>query len=149
MHLFALDLCQLTLAVVQVYDPIKKARVAKASCAAIIVQVVRPGAEKRHKVEIYSETFARQAGEEYGLQDALKNAISNAVKCLKVDPMCCVVWRDGTCYLCILAAFMLAFFADSSFCIAVLSQELVTLPLILLLAKKFQESAKDSLGSPS
>jgi Piwi domain len=74
---------------------VKKARVAKASCAAIIVQVVRPGAEKRHNVEIYSETFARSAGEEYGLQDALSKAISNALTILNVSPMCCIVWRDG------------------------------------------------------
>lgn len=73
----------------------KKARVAKASCAAIIVQVIRPGHEKRHKVEIYSETFARSAGEEYGLQDALSKAIGNALSILNVNPMCCIVWRDG------------------------------------------------------
>ena len=79
----------------RVYDPVQKARVAKASCAAIIVQVVRPGDEKRHKVEIYSETFARSAGEEYGLQDALTKAVSNALSIMNVNPMACIVWRDG------------------------------------------------------
>ena len=59
------------------------------------MEIVRPGADKRHKVEIYSETFARSAGEEYGLQEALRKAISNALSILNVNPMCCVVWRDG------------------------------------------------------
>lgn len=79
----------------RVYDPIKKQRVAKASCAAIIVEVIRPDSHKKHKVEIYSETYARSAGEEYGLREALKTAITNALKILKVNPMCCIVWRDG------------------------------------------------------
>lgn len=79
----------------RVYDPIKKQRVAKASCAAIIVEVIRPDSHKKHKVEIYSETYARRAGEEYGLHEALKTAITNALKILKVNPMCCIVWRDG------------------------------------------------------
>lgn len=69
----------------RVYDPQKRQRVAKASCAAIIVQVVRPGSEKSHKVELYSETYARQAGEEYGLQEALSSAVKNALKVLKVS----------------------------------------------------------------
>ena len=59
------------------------------------MEIIRPGADKRHKVEIYSETFARSAGEEYGLQEALRKAISNALSILNVNPMCCVVWRDG------------------------------------------------------
>ena len=79
----------------RVYDPIKKQRVAKASCAAIIVEVIRPDSHKKHKVEIYSETFARAAGMEYGLREALANAIANALKILNVNPMCCIVWRDG------------------------------------------------------
>jgi len=79
----------------RVYDPKTRQRVAKASCAAIIVQVVRPGSEKKHQVEIYSETFAKKAGEEYGLKDALSSAVSNALRALNVNPMCCVVWRDG------------------------------------------------------
>jgi hypothetical protein len=79
----------------RVYDPKQKQRIAKASCAAIVVQVIRPDNQKRNKVEIYSETFARSAGQEYGLQDALSTAVSNALTFLKVNPMCCVVWRDG------------------------------------------------------
>lgn len=69
----------------RIFDPSTKEKVAKASCAAIIVQVVRPGSEKGHRVELYSETFARKAGEEYGLQDALTNAIANALRVLKVS----------------------------------------------------------------
>ena len=29
------------------------------------------------------------------MQDALRSALSNMLKVLKVNPMCCVVWRDG------------------------------------------------------
>jgi len=79
----------------RVYDPKLNQRVAKASCAAIIIQVVRANSEKSNKVEIYSETLARNAGEEYGLQEGLKNSVSNALKILNVNPMSCIVWRDG------------------------------------------------------
>jgi len=61
----------------------------------VIVEVIRPNTEKKHKVEIYSETFCRQAGEEYGLKNALETAVSNALKILKVSPMSAFVWRDG------------------------------------------------------
>lgn len=79
----------------RVYDPIKKMRVARASCAAIIIEIIRPDSHKKHKVEIYSETFARSAGEEYGLKDALRSALANALKFCKVNPMCAIIWRDG------------------------------------------------------
>ena len=79
----------------RVFDPKTRKRVAKASCAAIIIQVVRPNSEKQHSVELYCETVARNAGEEYGLQDALRQAVANALKFLNCSPMCCVVWRDG------------------------------------------------------
>jgi hypothetical protein len=83
----------------RVYDQIQKQRVAKASCAAIVVQVIRSDNQQKNKVEIYSETFARSAGQEYGLQDALSKAVSNALTMLKVNPMSCVVWRDGESWL--------------------------------------------------
>ena len=80
----------------RVYDPVAKKRVAKASCAAIIVQVVRGDQQSpSNKIELYSQTYAREAGKEYELGDALKATVSNALRELKVDPMSCIVWRDG------------------------------------------------------
>jgi hypothetical protein len=79
----------------RVYDPVAKKRVAKASCAAIIVQVVRNSQDKKSKIEMYSQTFAREPGKEYELGDALKSTVSNALRELNVTPMSCVVWRDG------------------------------------------------------
>jgi hypothetical protein len=79
----------------RVYDPVTKKRVAKASCAAIIVQVVRDGQKGSPNIELYSQTFAREPGKEYELGDALKNTVSNALRELKVNPVSCIIWRDG------------------------------------------------------
>ena len=59
-------------------------RVAKPSCAAIVVQVVRPDSEQRHFVEFYSETIARLAGQEFGLESALERVVKTALVLLKV-----------------------------------------------------------------
>lgn len=77
------------------YDPVSKTRLSKASCAAIIVQVVRQTSGSSSKVEIYSETFKREASMEYDLGDAMYTTVSNALKYLQVSPASCVVWRDG------------------------------------------------------
>eukprot|EP00980_Cylindrotheca_fusiformis_P011868 scaffold2818_cov59-Cylindrotheca_fusiformis.AAC.3 len=79
----------------RVYDPIARKRTAKASCAAIIVQVYRSTSNENATVELYSEAYARKAGKEYDLRDALKTTISTALKELKCDPRSCIVWRDG------------------------------------------------------
>jgi hypothetical protein len=79
----------------RVYDPVAKKRVAKGSCAAIIVQIVRASNDKNPYIELYTETFAREAGKEYGLGDALKSTVTNALRELNVNPKSCVVWRDG------------------------------------------------------
>jgi hypothetical protein len=79
----------------RVYDPIAKKRVAKASCAAIIVQIVRESNDKNPNIELYTETYAREAGKEYDLGEALKTTVSNAMRELNVDPKSCIVWRDG------------------------------------------------------
>jgi hypothetical protein len=79
----------------RVYDPIAKKRVAKASCAAIIVQIVRSSDDKNPNIELYTETYAREAGKEYDLGEALKTTVSNALRELNVEPKSCVVWRDG------------------------------------------------------
>jgi aubergine-like protein len=77
------------------YDPVTKTRIARASCAAIIVQVVRQSSGSSNKVEIYSETFKREASMEYDLGDAMYSTVSNALKHLNVSPASCIVWRDG------------------------------------------------------
>jgi len=77
------------------YNPEKKKREARPSCAAIVVQVVREKYSESKLVEIYSETVPRPAGEEFGLGHELTRTVSNALKALKVDPQSCFVWRDG------------------------------------------------------
>jgi hypothetical protein len=77
------------------YDPVTKTRLSKASCAAVIVQVVRQSSESSNKVEIYSETFKREPSMEYNLGDAMHSTVSNALKYLNVSPASCIVWRDG------------------------------------------------------
>jgi hypothetical protein len=77
----------------RVFDPKTKTKSARASCAAIVVQVVQNA--KDGGGGVYSETFERSAGLEYELGDALRQTVSNALKCLKVNPMSCIVWRDG------------------------------------------------------
>eukprot|EP00957_Ditylum_brightwellii_P179186 13651133-Ditylum_brightwellii.AAC.1 len=78
------------------YDPKEKKRTAKESVAAIIVQVLRSTDPKKcPTVEIYSETARRDAGQEMDLGAVMGKAVSNALKILKVNPMSCVVWRDG------------------------------------------------------
>jgi aubergine-like protein len=78
-----------------VYDPESKQRRRKASCAAIIIEVIRNNTSDQALVEIYSETWKRSGGNEYQLGDALQQTITNARKVLKVNPLCVVVWRDG------------------------------------------------------
>lgn len=80
----------------RVYDPKAKKRVAKASCAAIIVQIFRnSGVQGTQQIEIFSKTYARESGKEYELGDALKETVATAMKELNVSPMSCIVWRDG------------------------------------------------------
>lgn len=76
------------------YDPVQKKRMAKESVAAIIVQVFRSHNETT-KMEIYSETQRRKAGQEMDLGSFMHSVVSNALRVLKVHPMSCVVWRDG------------------------------------------------------
>eukprot|EP00978_Attheya_sp_CCMP212_P002166 scaffold4463_cov51-Attheya_sp.AAC.9 len=78
------------------YDPVTKQKAAKASVAAIIVQLVRAtGPSSSATVEIYSKTFKRAVGQEMDLGEPLKESIGNAIKYWKVAPKSCVVWRDG------------------------------------------------------
>lgn len=78
------------------YDEGQGKRAAKESVAAIIVQVIRSHNEKDNGVaEIYSETFRRKAGQEMELGGPMKQTVANALRLLKVNPMSCIVWRDG------------------------------------------------------
>jgi len=76
-----------------VYDPRTKKRGRKASCAAIVIEVIRSADQSQ--VQIYSKTFRREGGQEYELGDVLKDTIVKAQKILKVKPNAVVVWRDG------------------------------------------------------
>ena len=78
------------------YDKKANKRTAKESVAAVIVQVLRKHPSECPFVEIYSETARREhVGQELELGPVIYSAISNALKLLKVDPMSCIVWRDG------------------------------------------------------
>ena len=77
-----------------VYDPKTKKRGRKASCAAIIVQLFRSHSGSS-RVELYSETFKRAGGNEYDLGDGVKQALSNALRTFKINPLSVIVWRDG------------------------------------------------------
>jgi len=78
------------------YDPIQKKRTAKESVAAIIVQVLRSNnPDDSPNVEIYSETARRVPGQEMELGDLMHKTVSRALKVLDVNPLSCIVWRDG------------------------------------------------------
>jgi hypothetical protein len=79
----------------RVYDPKQNKKVAKGSCAAIIVQINRGGDQQQSQVEMFSQTFARKPGKEYDLGEALKETVSAALRELNVAPQSCIVWRDG------------------------------------------------------
>jgi len=78
-----------------VYDQKNKERGRKASCAAIIAQVIRKDTNGMSRMEIYSKTFSRSGGNEYQLGDALKETVSDTLRHLNVKPASVVVWRDG------------------------------------------------------
>lgn len=62
--------------------------------AGVIVQVIdkNTGADD---IKLYTECFHREGGGEYNLRDALKTAVSKALKIFKVNPLSVVCWRDG------------------------------------------------------
>ena len=70
----------------------------KASCAAAVIQLVRQVDGPKGKmstIELYSTTRRRDAGREIGLGSFLRDAISEALRHFNVNPMSCIVWRDG------------------------------------------------------
>uniref|UniRef100_A0A7S4JYJ5 C2H2-type domain-containing protein n=1 Tax=Odontella aurita TaxID=265563 RepID=A0A7S4JYJ5_9STRA len=79
------------------YSEKEGTRVAKASVAAIVVEVMRKPPGESPSVEIYSETFKRErAGQEMELGSAMHQCVSNALRILNVrEPRSCFVWRDG------------------------------------------------------
>ncbi len=71
-------------------------RTGKESVAAIVVQIIRSHEEEDNQnVEVYSETFRRDAGNEMELGGCMNQTVANALRVLNVNPMSCVVWRDG------------------------------------------------------
>lgn len=78
------------------YDPRLKKKSAKESVAAIVVQVIRSHEEADNEnVEVYSETYRRDAGKEMELGGCMNQTVSNALRALNVNPMSCIIWRDG------------------------------------------------------
>lgn len=77
------------------YDQVKRKRVRKPSCAAIIVQMMTEHAPRSNKVQIYTQTFKQSGGQEFELEAAYKSALSNALKSFGSAPGSCFVWRDG------------------------------------------------------
>ena len=73
------------------FNKATKKKQRKPSCAAIIVQLIRKESAKSHRVELYSETHQRAAGEEYQLREPLKDTIRNALNAFKVNPASMVV----------------------------------------------------------
>lgn len=78
-----------------VYDIKNKKRGRKASCAALVVTVLRRITSGPKKIEAFSKTFSRSGGNEYQLGDALEETVAEAKRELKVEPKSVVVWRDG------------------------------------------------------
>ena len=78
------------------FDATTKKKSGKESVAAIIVQVVRShDPRKIPMVEIYCETARRKMGQELDLGSVMKDVMSRALINLKVNPLSCIVWRDG------------------------------------------------------
>ena len=78
------------------YDHTTGTRSARESVAGITVQIIRSHEERvNDKVEIFSQTFRKTAGQELELGGPINQAVSNALRIFKVNPMSCVVWRDG------------------------------------------------------
>jgi hypothetical protein len=77
------------------YDRQAKKLGRRSSCAAIIIELIRPSTSGTTQVEIYSETFRRGGGNEYELGDAIQQTMKNAMRLFKVSPVSAVVWRDG------------------------------------------------------
>lgn len=80
------------------YDPKVGKMTARSSCAAAVIQLIRHvegSREKMSTVEIYSTTQRRQSGKEVMLGSFLNGAIKEALQHFKVNPLSCIVWRDG------------------------------------------------------
>eukprot|EP00540_Astrosyne_radiata_P023507 CAMPEP_0116848152 /NCGR_PEP_ID=MMETSP0418-20121206/14834_1 /TAXON_ID=1158023 /ORGANISM="Astrosyne radiata, Strain 13vi08-1A" /LENGTH=339 /DNA_ID=CAMNT_0004479683 /DNA_START=179 /DNA_END=1198 /DNA_ORIENTATION=+ len=75
------------------YDPVTKTRLGKSSCAAVVIQVCHSHDEA--EVSYYSQTWRREAGQEYDLGEALEASVENGLRLLEVSPRSCIVWRDG------------------------------------------------------
>lgn len=79
----------------RVYDAKQQKKVARGSCAAVIVQINRGGNQQRSQIELFSQTFVREPGKEFDLRDALKRTVSTALRELNAAPQSCIIWRDG------------------------------------------------------
>jgi len=80
------------------FDPESGKRLARKSCAAIVVQVLQKHDSSEDAV-VFSKTFARDPGLEYQLRDALQETVAQAMQLQssikKPKPLSCFVFRDG------------------------------------------------------
>jgi hypothetical protein len=81
-----------------VFNKEKGKRERKRSVAGVIVQVIDKNTATED-IKLYTECFHRDGGIEYNLRDALKEAVSSALKIFKVNPLSVVCWRDGIAYV--------------------------------------------------
>jgi len=77
------------------YDQEKRKRVRKPSVAAIVVHLVRDANPDSRRIEIFSQTFKQEGGQEFELEAAYRETLSTALKTFNCRPASCVCWRDG------------------------------------------------------
>lgn len=78
------------------FDPRLGKYFAKESVAAVVVQLVRRFVKQDQPVfEVFSKTERRKAGGEYEVGNLLEDTVREALRRFKVNPRCCICWRDG------------------------------------------------------
>ena len=80
------------------YDHISRKRTGKESVAAVVVQVIRESDQDRNAcptIEMFSATSSRTTGQEMDLGKVMQDVVRRALFELNVNPMSCIVWRDG------------------------------------------------------
>jgi hypothetical protein len=78
------------------YSVVLGKKVGKSSVAAVVVQIVRSHEESENThTEIFSQTFQRDGMNEMQLGASINTTVSKALQIFDVNPMSCVMWRDG------------------------------------------------------
>jgi len=78
------------------FDPRLGKYFAKESVAAVVVQLIRRfDKEDKPVYEVFSKTERRRAGGEYEVGSLMEETVKEALHRFKVNPLCCICWRDG------------------------------------------------------